>query len=686
MLLVGCVETKNDTKTPSAVEGALDLTAYDFNATDVVNLNGEWEFYWDTLFTTLGGKNLPQPDIHVEFPKMWNNLEIDNKKLGSFGCATYRLNVRIPKQLQGEILSVSSLPQSTAYAICVDGKTIAKAGKTGTNKLNSTSLPIPVSGSFVTTSDSIEFIIKVSNYKHRMGGIRHPIQLGSMQAITREIHSRRRNSWLLIGVIFIVIIYHLALYLYRKKAKMPLYFSFFSLVLFIRAGFTGEMVFVQELISVPYKVILSLGHLTYFLSVPLALHYLHYLFEGQFSFKYVKVSYYIVIPFVLITLLFPEEIASKSIPYFHAFYLFGSFYILIKLILLTVKRVSHANLVLLGVIIMIATAINDLLFVNQVIYSVAMVHYGLISLILSQAIVISMKFSKAFADNETLLTASAKFVPSEFLQKLNKTSLRELQLGDQVETEMTVMFIDIRSFTTLSESMKPEENFEFINAYLARMGPLIRESGGFIDKYIGDAIMALFDTPEHAAEASINIAKELRIYNRLRQKHGELPIHIGIGIHTGNLMMGIIGEDERLEGTVISDAVNLASRLEGVTKNYKSTAIFSHNTLKKMNKLPSYNYRLLDMVQVKGKSERITIYELLDCLPEKDRKKRIASTPRFQTAVELFWDEDYVSANELFSEIAEENPYDIAAKQYAEQCEQYKRFGTGIRRFIKEAK
>jgi class 3 adenylate cyclase len=137
---------------------------------------------------------------------------------------------------------------------------------------------------------------------------------------------------------------------------------------------------------------------------------------------------------------------------------------------------------------------------------------------------------------------------------------------------MSILFSDIRSFTTLSESMMPDENFAFINAYLERMGPVIRDHNGFIDKYIGDAIMALFKNADDALRAGLAMLDTLDQFNAGRRAAGQQPIAIGIGINTGSLMLGTIGERHRMDGTVISDAVNLAARVESLTKDYKGAA------------------------------------------------------------------------------------------------------------------
>jgi two-component system sensor histidine kinase ChiS len=131
--------------------------------------------------------------------------------------------------------------------------------------------------------------------------------------------------------------------------------------------------------------------------------------------------------------------------------------------------------------------------------------------------------------------------------------------------------------------MSPKDNFDFINAYLGRVSPVIRKHHGFIDKYIGDAIMALFpENADDAVQAAIEIHRQLVKFNQEREQFSLQPIKIGIVLHIGTLMLGTIGEEKRMEGTVISDAVNLASRLEGLTKMYGASILVSEAFLNEL--------------------------------------------------------------------------------------------------------
>src|ERR687885_64317 len=209
--------------------------------------------------------------------------------------------------------------------------------------------------------------------------------------------------------------------------------------------------------------------------------------------------------------------------------------------------------------------------------------------------------------------AYGRFVPHEFLRFLGHKSIVDVRLGDQILQEMSIMFADIRDFTTLSEEISPKENFDFLNSYLSRVGPIIRQHNGFIDKYIGDAVMALFpDTADEAVQAAIAMQQQVSLYNSDRQKLGFPSLAIGIGLHRGSLMLGTIGEERRMESTVIADAVNLASRLEDLTKVYGASILISGPTLFSLETLTQYQYRFIGQVQVKGKRERVSVFEFFE--------------------------------------------------------------------------
>lgn len=201
-----------------------------------------------------------------------------------------------------------------------------------------------------------------------------------------------------------------------------------------------------------------------------------------------------------------------------------------------------------------------------------------------------------------------RFVPQAFLSIVGKPSVADVELGDNRRRTMSILFSDIRGFTTLSERMTPDETFAFINTYLERMGPVIRDHHGFIDKYIGDAIMALFTNADDALRAGLAMLAALDGFNAERRAAGLEPIEIGIGINTGSLMLGTIGEKHRMDGTVISDAVNLAARIEGLTKDYAAPMLISEFTYRELSDPEASAIHPVDVVVVKGKTRPVAIY------------------------------------------------------------------------------
>ena len=204
------------------------------------------------------------------------------------------------------------------------------------------------------------------------------------------------------------------------------------------------------------------------------------------------------------------------------------------------------------------------------------------------------------------------FVPFDFLKILGKEDLTKLELGDNTESEMAILFSDIRDFTSISENLSPQDNFKFINRYLNRVSPIIRQNSGFIDKFMGDGIMALFPKASDALMASFSILNELESFNKELETEDFKLVKIGIGIHFGKLMLGTIGEKGRMETTVISDAVNLASRLESLTKNYQTPIIVSQEFLDNMPKKQNKRIKVesLGEVKVKGKQKPVSIFKV----------------------------------------------------------------------------
>lgn len=263
--------------------------------------------------------------------------------------------------------------------------------------------------------------------------------------------------------------------------------------------------------------------------------------------------------------------------------------------------------------------------------------------------------------------AATHFIPRQFLELLDRRDLRSLQLGDHRETMMTMLFSDIRAFTTLSGRMTPDETFRFVNSYLSQIGPTIREQHGFIDKYIGDAIFALFpNRAGDAVDAAIAMQHRVVTYNEGRARAGYAPITIGIGVHSGEIMLGTIGESQRFETTVISDAVNIAARMEGLTKVFGSLILATGNVVDGVNR-EAFTTRRLGDVLLKGATHAVTVYEVCDADPADLLAHKIHTMGAFELGRIAYASGEFTEAYRHFQAVAREKG-DRAATYYRDRA------------------
>ncbi len=271
--------------------------------------------------------------------------------------------------------------------------------------------------------------------------------------------------------------------------------------------------------------------------------------------------------------------------------------------------------------------------------------------------------------------AFQQYVAPEIIEEILKDP-NKLKLGGE-KKELTIFFSDIRGFTTISEKLKPEELVQFLNEYLSRMSDIIMNNKGVIDKYIGDAIMAFWGAPieekEHArlaCESCIEMKEKLKELNRELASKNLPQINIGMGVNTGEAVVGNLGSKEKFDYTVIGDNVNLASRLEGLNKMYGTSIIINESTYEKVKDL--FLTREIDLARVKGKVKPVKIYELLD------RKKSLKPSERdflskFDSGVQLYRKGKFAEAERLFKQAESLNKSDSVSKIYIERCAELKK-------------
>ena len=240
---------------------------------------------------------------------------------------------------------------------------------------------------------------------------------------------------------------------------------------------------------------------------------------------------------------------------------------------------------------------------------------------------------------------------------------------------LTIFFSDIRDFTTISEKYSVEEVVEFLNAYLSRMVNIIFTNEGTLDKFIGDAIVAFWGAPvkieDHAYKAvitAIQMMKELESFNQKHKAKGLPELKIGIGIHTGEVILGNIGSEQKLDYTIIGDNVNLGSRLEGLTKTYKCPIIISQDTY---DSIPDdIHCRMIDYVRVKGRDKPVTIYEVIGEAGSTD-EDTMKITHLTEKGFGHYCERRFPEAIGVYENILDLNPEDFLSKLFIERCRSY---------------
>ena len=286
---------------------------------------------------------------------------------------------------------------------------------------------------------------------------------------------------------------------------------------------------------------------------------------------------------------------------------------------------------------------------------------------------ISLENSFVYEEINRTMHTFEKFVPMRYIESMAKEGLESIMLGNAEEVAVTVLFSDIRGFTDLSEKMTADEVLKFLNSYLRRMSDIIAKQHGFIDKFIGDAIMAIFDAKasNNAVDASIEMMRALPSFNRKRKQSGYEAIHIGIGLHHGPAVIGTVGSNDRMDSTILGDTVNLAARMEGLTKMYGCPLMITESTLKKLRNRKQYSVREVDTVMVKGKAEPVKIFDVFDWETPPRREKKEQTRPHLEKGRRHYKKRKWDQALKEFRAGHALAPRDQVFKIYIQRCEEY---------------
>ncbi|PJZ83107.1 adenylate/guanylate cyclase domain-containing protein [Leptospira harrisiae] len=672
-----------------AEKGYLELPPQVVENNQKLSTGGEWEFYWGEVFGESLFEKINEPNkTYVKVPSSWNSYRPEGE--GGDGFAVFRLTLKVPDPNIRYYLRVQ--PATSSYELYVNRQKIASSGKVGTDEFTAVPKYQIQYVSFQPEGFEQEILYVVSNFHHARGGYRKPIEIGTKEVIQNQSLIYSAGEIFVFGTMLTMALYQLTVFFFRREEKSSLFFAMFCLFTGLRLVVLDNYYIVYAIPDFSWHWMQVLDYISAPLLVCFFLGYLKSLFPGRSEVpKWMIYSCWsITACYVSFVLLTDVKLFTKTNIFSQVVILFFSacsFYVILRIYK---QKKKDSSLVFYGSLLLMVGSTHDLMAGNYWFQSQPLMPFSLFVFFLFQSILLARRNARFYSSMDMLTTelievnnrleASnkiyAKFVPLRLIQLFSKVTKIRVKRGDFIVKQMSVLSSDIRDFTAISETLSPEETFLFLNDYLRQVGPTIRSHNGFIEKYVGDAIFALFERqPEDALSAAIEMHKTIAKWNKETMSHRVSDIQVGIGIHFGELMLGIIGEEQRIESAVLSDSMGVANSLESMTKKYGAKIILSLDALLELKHPDSYPHRLLDFIKIPAKQKLIGIAQVLVEGVEESFDLKLKTKNQFEDCVNLFWDGEFEKAREGFRAVYEIDPSDKAAKLYLDRTEVYAQNG-----------
>lgn len=674
---------------PEAIKGYLELPPEYVKDHKKLSTSGEWELYWGEVYGESLFEKIKEPNkIYVKVPSSWNSYRPEGE--GGDGYAVFRLTFRVPDPNIRYYLRVQ--PATSSYELYINRQKIASSGKVGADELSAIPKYQIQYVSFQPEDYEQEILFVVSNFHHARGGYRKPIEIGTKEVIQNESLIYSAGEVFVFGAMLTMALYQLTVFFFRREEKSSLFFALFCLFTGLRLVVLDNYYIIYAFPDFSWHWMQVLDYTSAPLLVCFFLGYLKSLFPGRSEVpKWMLYSCWsITACYVSFVVLTDAKLFTKTNIFSQVVILFFSvcsFYVILKIYR---QKKRDSSLVFYGSLLLMLGSTHDLMAGNYWFQSQPFMPFSLFVFFLFQSILLARRNARFYSSMDTLTTelievnnrleasnqVYAKFVPLRLIQLFTQQSKTRVKRGDFIVKQMSVLSSDIRDFTAISETLSPEETFLFLNDYLRQVGPTIRSHNGFIEKYVGDAIFALFEKqPEDALSAGIEMHKTIARWNKESKPHRIGDIQIGVGIHFGELMLGIIGEEQRIESAVLSDSMGVANSLESMTKKYGAKIILSLDALLELKHPDSYPHRLLDFIKIPAKQKLIGIAQVLVEGVEESFDLKLKTKDQFEESVNLFWDGEFEKAGAGFRVVFGIDPSDKAAKLYLERTELYAQNG-----------
>jgi class 3 adenylate cyclase len=644
-------------KQGSVINGKIDVSQ---NQNGITELRGDWVFWWKLFI--LNSKD-ESPDGYAKLPGSWVLAGVPDH----FGFASYSL-------------SLSGLDPDKSYAIRIgetlsactviaNGVVEARIGTIGSSAEKERPMRGSVLARFTPHPDgTAEVILQISNFHNRTGGSNASIYVGPYNLVSRIEASQRLADVFISSVLIVLGLFFLNLFSLRSKMKSYLWFSGICIFSGIRVLCYDSFALLVLFPYISWNLFYRLGYLTFPILIICYIGFLRSFFPSLITHRLFLVIVSVFGLYSAIIVLMPEFISSSILIFFlymTIFVILGGFF---TLIIACIRRLPYSRWFLVSFSFGIGFYIYDTLVSMWVVSGYFFGQIGVSLSLFCIALFVVESYTSSFERNRFLsekLQAMNKslrrFVPEEFLACLSKDSPTDIKFGESVEMNMAVMSSDIRSFSLIAEKMQPSEVFSYLNEYLALVGPIIRENGGFIARYEGDGFLALYPNgADSAVRAAVQMQSAITGWNR--RHPGRYQLTVGIGIDSGKLAMGAVGDTSRMNGTLLSGSAKSAAKLEFATKELQARILISDAVFIELHDPLAWFLRPVERIQI---GERTAVlFEVYNNDPEVIRNLKWKTQNDLEKALLAFFAGRFDESKIFINRILPVLPDDPVVKHY----------------------
>ncbi|UTC66879.1 MULTISPECIES: adenylate/guanylate cyclase domain-containing protein [unclassified Treponema] len=608
-LLISCTKPGEPVLNP-VVKGVFD--AENIGSGDIKILEGDWIF--------VPNKFVDPSDDFLSYGR-FENINTSWDKYGDglplYGYGTYA--VKIKNIDSTGVYAIKTSTVSSAFVAYLDGREIYRIGTVGHSCENevfnwdASFIPLPTLG-----KEEVTLVFHISNFKDNKSGFLKPIEFGFYSTILNAKNKSFSSFTIISAILLLIAAFFLALFIFYPKERQSLYFGLLAANFCLRICCYDEFLLTTIIPQISGNILFRTGYITLSLGIIFFGLYVNNLF-GKIKEKYLFIIHIPAILYIGINIFAPMQYTSSLLTAAQIYLLIMAFYNLTLVIKSAFKKDKSALFFLIGLTIFLSLGVRDILIANRIIDGSFVAHLGILILLIPMAIVIlnnfkdsSNKIAGMTKQIETTNEALAKFVPNEFMNFLSKKHV-DIKLGDNILKDMYIAFIHLGIYTGLTTEEERLTLLKIYNQTLAKINPVIQEHNGFIDKYLTEGLMVLFyGSADDVIKCMFEIQSIVQFENMDREVNNLPKIVFSVGIHYGRLMLGTIGEEQRMDNTVISDVVNVASRLHFYALK-KGINIFISEAVKNNTGKPfsdTIEFAYNGLVKFRGKDEPIRIYEV----------------------------------------------------------------------------